>query len=66
MKYLIMLNLYFKKGNNSSIEDLKIMNSVLKNLLNLYFTAGLLNIEKITWDSPASLGENILNLKSCI
>ena len=39
------------------MEDLKIMNSVLKNLLNLYFTAGLLNIQKITWDSPAALGK---------
>jgi hypothetical protein len=37
-------------------EDLKIMNSVLKNLLSLWFSIGLLNVKRINWNSPASLG----------
>ena len=37
-------------------EDLKIMNSVLKNLLGLWFSIGLLNVKRIDWNSPASLG----------
>ena len=40
-------------------EDLKIMNSVLKNLLGLWFSIGLLNVKRIDWNSPASLGSNI-------
>ena len=40
-------------------EDLKIMDSVLKNLLILWFSTGLLNIQRIEWNSPASLGNFI-------
>lgn len=33
------------------------MNSILKNLLVLWFSTGLLNIQRIDWHSPAVLGK---------
>ena len=44
-------------------DQLKIMNSVLRNLLGLWFSTGLLNIERVDWNSPASLGESDYSLK---
>ncbi len=35
------------------------MNSVLKNLLTLWFSTGLLNVKRIDWNSPASLVEKV-------
>lgn len=32
------------------------MNSVLKNLLTIWFSTGLLNIQRIDWKSPTVLG----------
>jgi hypothetical protein len=33
------------------------MNSILKTLLTLWFSTGLLNIQRVNWNSPASLGK---------
>ncbi|CAF0907496.1 unnamed protein product [Brachionus calyciflorus] len=45
-------------------EDLKIMNSVLKNMLILWFSTGLLNIQRIDWKSPATLVEKVAHYES--
>ena len=45
--------------------DLKIMNSILKSLLVLWFSTGLLNIQRIDWNhSPAVLVEKIAHYES--
>lgn len=40
------------------------MNSVLKNLLSLWFSTGLLNVKRIDWNSPASLVEKVAHYES--
>ncbi len=53
-----------QKSNNNEIENLKIMNQILKDLLILLFSTGSLQLQRITWNSPASLVEKIAHFES--
>lgn len=57
-----MILLKGKNIEDPENEDLKIMNSVLKNMLVLWFSTGLLNVKRIDWNSPASLGKQYSRL----
>lgn len=59
-----LLDMLEKKNSTEQEEDLKIMNSILKNLLTLWFSTGLLNIQQITWNSPTSLVEKVAHYES--
>ena len=46
----------FQENGEINGEEFKIMNSQLQNLLNLWFSAGMLQLQRVTWNSPANLG----------
>ncbi|RNA10854.1 malonyl- mitochondrial [Brachionus plicatilis] len=50
--------------NTKIEEDLKIMNFILKNMLVLWFSTGLLNIQRIDWKSPTILVEKVAQYES--
>ncbi len=58
-----VLSVLQENNNYEFKEELKVMNSVLKNLLSLWFSIGLLNLKRISWNSPASLGKCLVRTK---
>jgi malonyl-CoA decarboxylase len=58
MKSFLFFN-YYKNKSLDSPAYIKRMNDNLRDLLATWFTTGLLEVERVTWQSPCEIGETL-------
>lgn len=59
MRQDLLMTLYSEPSDSSHFAVLKTLDSVLRELLSLWFTVGLLNVQRITWESPCNVLQKV-------
>ncbi|XP_045132517.1 malonyl-CoA decarboxylase, mitochondrial-like isoform X1 [Portunus trituberculatus] len=59
MRQDLLATLYTKASDPTASVVLKTLDTVLRELLSLWFTVGLLDVQRITWESPCNLLQKI-------
>ncbi|KAK4304483.1 hypothetical protein Pmani_007792 [Petrolisthes manimaculis] len=59
MRQDLLTTLYTKSSDIFLAAALKTMDSTLRELLSLWFTVGLLNVQRITWESPCNMLQKV-------
>ncbi|XP_050704081.1 malonyl-CoA decarboxylase, mitochondrial-like isoform X2 [Eriocheir sinensis] len=59
MRQDLLATLYTKASDPTPSAVLKSLDTVLRELLSLWFTVGLLEVQRITWDSPCNILQKI-------
>lgn len=47
-------------------QELQALSSSIKNLLVQWFAVGLLNLRRVTWESPGSILEKVIMISVCV
>ena len=57
--FYFQATLYAKASDPTASVVLKTLDTVLRELLSLWFTVGLLDVQRITWESPCNLLQKV-------
>ena len=56
---IFQTTLYTKTSDPAPSAILKTLDTVLRELLSLWFTVGLLDVQRITWESPCNMLQKV-------